>query len=158
MPVLSLAFVQPTVPTEADAVAARQSSRTLAKLLEGQETHTLHLHVQGDKEAAEFVDIDVSGAAMHLLVRLLEEMGKGNAVTVVSTQRELTPQQAAAFLGMSRTLLTSLLDRKEIPYRYVGSHKRIRFSDLLAYRAEQERCHQALNELTAQAQELDLAY
>jgi predicted glycosyltransferase len=59
---------------------------------------------------------------------------------------------------MSRTLLTSLLDRHEIPFRYVGSHRRVRLQDLLTFRAEQERRHQAMNELTTQAQELNMGY
>ena len=59
---------------------------------------------------------------------------------------------------MSRPLLSRLLDDKEIPFRYVGAHKRIRFADVAAFRTEQERRYQILDELTAQAQELNMGY
>jgi excisionase family DNA binding protein len=153
MPTLLETIDEPIAPSEADTATARQSSRQLARLLKGHSADTLHLHVPGEE-----TEVAVSGAALRVLVKVLEEMGKGHAVTVLSAQQELTPQQAANFLGMSRTLLTNLLDRQEIPFRYVGSHRRVRFQDLLTFRAEQERRHQAMNELTAQAQELNMGY
>ena len=143
-----------------DTVTAQQSSRELARLLKGHEGDTLRLHVQSAEpnDGADVADIAVSGAALRVLVQVLEEMGKGHTVTVLSARQEMTPQQAANLLGMSRTLLTSLLARGEIPFRYVGSHKRIRVPDVLAFRAAQESRHQILNELTAQAQELNMGY
>nr|WP_309690793.1 helix-turn-helix domain-containing protein [Armatimonas sp.] len=150
MPTLLDPITKPVAPNDTETASARQ----LARRLKGHETDTLHVRVEG----VEGVDMLISGTALRLFVQVLEAMGKGHAVTVLSAQQELTPQQAAAFLGMSRTLLTSLLDRREIAFRYVGTHRRIRFDDLLAFHTEQERRHKALDELTQQAQELNMGY
>ena len=154
MPALLEPVANATQPSEHDTATARRSSRQLAGLLKGNAAEILHLRVQGSEET----DLMVSGTALRLFVQVLEEIGKGNTVTVISAQQELTPQQAARFLGMSRTLLTTLLDRQEIPFRYVGSHRRVALSDLFAFRAEPERRHQVMSELTAQAQELNMGY
>lgn len=153
MPALLEPLTQ-TAPTEADATAARHASRQLAQLLKGHEAETLPLRIGADDAAA----VPVSGAALRVLVDVLEAMSKGHTVTVLSAEQELSPNEAAVYLGMSRPLLSRLLDDKEIPFRYVGAHKRIRFSDVAAFRTEQERRYQILDELTAQAQELNMGY
>lgn len=151
------ALLEPLVhaaPTEADAATARHASRQLAQLLKGHETETLPLRIGADDSAS----VPVSGSALRVFVQVLEAMSKGHTVTVLSAEQELSPNEAAAFLGMSRPLLSRLLDDKEIPFRYVGAHKRIRFADVAAFRTEQERQHQILDDLTAQAQELNMGY
>lgn len=69
-----------------------------------------------------------------ILVRAVEELARGNAVSIVPVQHELTTQQAADILGVSRPHLIKLLDREHIPYHLVGTHRRIRIDDLMRYR------------------------
>jgi excisionase family DNA binding protein len=98
-------------------------------------------------------------AATRLLSHLLVEMSQGSAVTVIPIHAELTTQQAADFLNVSRPHLIALLQAKEIPHHRVGTHRRVRFADVYAFKEkfEQQR-RSAMGELAAQAQDLSMGY
>jgi len=141
---------EPVSPSVEDIQLAKASSRRLAPFL----NQNLKVRIAGTKE-----QVELPAVAVRLLVDLLSEMAEGNAVTLIPIHAELTTQQAADLLNVSRPFLIRQLEEGEIPYRKVGTHRRVMFSDLMEYkhRIDSER-HEALDELAAQAQELDMGY
>jgi excisionase family DNA binding protein len=92
-----------------------------------------------------------------LLARLVHELARGNAVTIIPVQAELTTQQAADLLNVSRPFLVKLLEAGEVPFHFVGTHRRVRFQDLMAYkhRRSNER-RKAIGDLAHASQVLGL--
>ena len=96
-------------------------------------------------------------SAVRLLVRILEEMARGNAVTLIPVHAELTTQEAAEMLNISRPSLIQLLDEGKIDYRRVGTHRRVRFEGLMKYKRGAEAARKAaLEELAAYDQEIGI--
>jgi excisionase family DNA binding protein len=141
-------------PSKADAVLAKVSGTKLAAHLG--RSGDLRLEVKTGTTSEELI---LPTSALRLLVRALAEMGAGNAVALTPIRAELTSQQAADLLNVSRPHLVKLLDEGAIPSRKVGSHRRVRLEDLLAYKREFEaRRRAALEELQALSQDLKMGY
>lgn len=143
-------------PSEADAVLARESSRLLAAHKLGRRA-SVRIRLLDDGDQAETVTVPAS--ALRLFLHLLTEMSQGNAVALIPTHAELTTQQAADLLNVSRPYVVKLLDEGKIPSRTVGKYRRVRFDDLMAYkRKDDEARAKVLDQLTAEAQELGMGY
>jgi excisionase family DNA binding protein len=103
--------------------------------------------------------IELPTAAVGLLARILAEMAQGNAITLIPIHAELTTQQAASMLGVSRPFLIRQMEARKIPFRRIGTHRRIRFQDVMEYKrridADREKI---LDQLAAEAQELKMGY
>ncbi|BAW00581.1 excisionase [Thermus thermophilus] len=94
-----------------------------------------------------------------LFRELLGALLRGEAVRIVPLEAELTTGQAAELLGVSRPYLVRLLEEGKIPHHKVGTHRRVRAKDLLAYlEASRKRGRELLDELIGEAQELGLGY
>lgn len=156
MTVLMLENFETVAPTEADALLARESSRRLATRKLGRRTG-VRMRILDDGEEADTVTVPTS--AVRLFLHLLAEMSQGHAVTLIPTHAELTTQQAADLLHVSRPYLVKLLDQGKIPCRTVGKYRRVRFDDLMAYnRKDDEARAKILDQLTAEAQERGMGY
>jgi excisionase family DNA binding protein len=152
---MSIADLKPCMPSETDTKLAKQSSRTLASVVEPRKP----LHIEVIDEDGHHIDVDLPASAIRLLVDVLKEMAEGNAVTLIPIHAELTTQEAADLLNVSRPFLIGLLDREKIAYRKVGKHRRVLLKDLLAYKERSDRARRtALDALAEEAQELDMGY
>ncbi|MEH1854851.1 MAG: helix-turn-helix domain-containing protein [Nostoc sp.] len=147
---------KPAIPTEEDATLAKTSSQTLASYIRNNDTYRTIKVVQ-DNTTSETVTIPAE--AFRLLVDILAQMAKGNAITLMPVHAELTTQEAADILNVSRPYLVGLLESGEMPYRKVGTRRRVRYQDLIDYKNRIDALRmQTLEELAAQAQELNMGY
>ena len=143
------------VPTDQDTQLALVSSRALAPLLEDGGSSYVHVHLSAD--GAQATQIDLPLPLVRLLMGALKEMAAGNAVTLLPVPAELTTQQAAELLRVSRPSLIKMLDAGKLPYRKVGAHRRVRYEDALLYLAhERARRARVMDELVAETQRLGL--
>lgn len=142
-------------PTADDRQLAREASRQLTRYSDTGEV----LSIQVLEAGQEGETLHIPAAALHLLRDVLVEIAEGNAVTLLPIHAELTTQEAANLLNVSRPYLISLLEAGEVPYHKTGTHRRVRARDVLAYKERTDALRrQALQDLAEQAQELDLGY
>jgi len=146
---------RPIALTEPEVDLARESSATLSPLVsEGSRPLTVRF---AHPESGEPVETTLPSAAVRVLLAALTEMAAGHPVTLVPLQAELSTQQAAELLGVSRPYFVKLLEQGALPYRKVGEQRRVRYQDVLQYLNEyQHQATAAVAELTREAQELGL--
>jgi excisionase family DNA binding protein len=102
-------------------------------------------------------EIELPESILTLLRQAVQVLARGDAVSIVPVQKELTTQQAADLLNISRQYLIRVLDRGEVPFHKVGTHRRLAFSDVMEYkrRRDSERLD-GFDALTQLSQELGL--
>ena len=154
---MSLLLDAPTgpLPTPAEAALAREAGVLLKRVVGKRPRVRLRMELEGSEPDSKAVVLPEM--ATRLLLHILDEMANGNAVALVPMHAELTTQQAADMLNVSRPFLVRLIDEGRLPHRKVGTHRRVRMDDLMAYRrrsdAERER---ALAELAEETRRLRL--
>jgi excisionase family DNA binding protein len=141
-------------PSREDVELARASGQRLAPLARRGRPLTIRVRNAGQEER-----IELPAGAVKLLQAILEDMASGRAITIVPQNAELTTQQAADVLNVSRPFLVQLLGQKKLPFRLVGTHRRVRFEDVLRYKEniDAER-RKVLDQLAAEAQDLKMGY
>jgi excisionase family DNA binding protein len=127
-----LASVRPNAAEVQTAdIAMRRVKRYLANHAEERD---IRVAVGGDPDDT----LSVPRSAVELLARVLAHMAAGQAVSVVPAHAELTTQQAADLLNVSRPYLIGLLDDGKIEYRKVGKHRRVRADSLMDYKRKDD--------------------
>jgi excisionase family DNA binding protein len=139
-----------------EPVRARREERSgIAKL-----SSALHAAVDHPEARCSLVgprgeSIELPAPIFHILARVAEVLARGDAITVVPVHQELTTQQAADLLNISRQYLVRLLEEGKIPHTRTGKHRRLRIDDVLAYKQVRDRERsESLDELTRLSQEL----
>jgi len=152
---MSVALLEPVQPGEGDAATADAALDQVTAYLTRHPDGPSQIRLSVEDDGEELV---VPRGAVELLARILAHMAAGHGVSVVPTHAELTTQQAADLLNVSRPHLIGLLEAGEIDYRKVGKHRRIKVSSLLEYmRADDHRRRAAADELSTLTQEMGLA-
>ena len=141
-------------PGDADAELASRAARRIRDYLAA---HPGADPVSIKGELAGGDTLVVPRAATVMFAQILALLASGQGVQLIPDAAELTTQQAADFLNVSRPYLIGLLEAGEIPYRMVGTHRRVRFEDLHEYRRRDDlKRRQAADELTQLSEELGL--
>ena len=128
-------------------------SKSHSKALK-KKSKTIKLRVDGIDDV-----IEIPLKAMKLFTSIVSNMAEGKAISLMATETELTTQQAANILNVSRPHLVKLLELGEIPFIKVGSHRRVLIEDILVYNAKlKKERRNGLNALAKEAQNLNMGY
>jgi excisionase family DNA binding protein len=139
------------LPTPDETKKASEAMSAMAKALTDDRDLSIAL-----KEADGEVRIELPPALGELMLSVLTHVARGEMVTFVPYGAELTTQKAADLLNVSRPFLTKLLESGQIRFHRVGSHRRVRVNDLLAYKAIRDgKRESALDDLQRLGQEFD---
>lgn len=139
-------------PDETEVSMASEVLPHVREYLAKHHDDVVRLEVTDDHET-----LNLPRSALELLARVLAHMAAGQGVSIVPSHAELTTQQAADLMNVSRPFLIGLLEAGEIEYRTVGKHRRIRAQSLMEYIAADDRTRrEAADELTQLNQEMGL--
>ncbi len=149
----ALAEREPVTLTENERPEAAEAAQKVEVFVEGHKQAPT-MSVTFDKASGR---VTIPLPALALLADILREMSRGNAVMVVPYGKELTTQQAADLLNVSRPYVVKLVETGKLPARKVGPRRRVRFEDLMAFKhADDAQRRKVARLLTQQAEQLDL--
>lgn len=145
-----------SLPSAEEIALAKLSSQELSAVLE----------TSGDVQSFNVVGKDGENHQLHipanavkLMIEVLTQLGQGNSVNITPIHAELTTQEAADMLNMSRPSLIKLLDSGELPHTRTGNRRKVAFVDVMRYKRDiDEKRLAALSELSVLDQELNLGY
>lgn len=138
-----------------EAECAREASAALAEFADAA-SERLTIQVREERTGRQ-MEATVPAGALRVLADALDQFAKGQPVTLVPLDAELTPQQVADLMGVSPRYVVKLLDEGKLPFRVAGEQRRIEYRALVRYLEEYRRgAEAALAEMTAEAQRLGL--
>lgn len=126
-----------------------QGASLLKRRAPGDRVEMLLVHPDGSREK-----VEVSAAATGIIADLLEMASASEAVALLTDDAEISPEDAAAILGISRPLVRRRMDVGDLPFRRVGAHRRLRLADVLALKRRETPVRAALEELRADTEDL----
>lgn len=142
------------LPDRQESELAQRGQRELAAYLSTR-LETQRIAIVGEDDKAHTIELPTS--ALTLLMEILGELASGNAVQIVPVHAELTTQEAANILNVSRPHMVKLLEARKLPFHKTGRHRRVLFADLMEYKKRREQESQdAMQSLADQAQDLGM--
>lgn len=143
-----------SLPAPGEIEAAVRGQRELAAYL-STKMETQKISIQDVDNNTHQIELPTS--SLTLLMSILVELAVGNAVQVVPVHAELTTQEAANILNVSRPHMVKLLENGHLPFHKTGRHRRVLFADLMGYKHQRDQeSTEAMQELADYSQELGL--
>lgn len=145
--------------SEEDVELAKEAQRCLVAALDHSRAVQIALVEDGKKDLAGAPVLKLPPKVLRLFAEVLGSLAQGKAVAVMPKELDISTQEAAMYLNVSRPYFVKLLESGAIPHHKVGAHRRVRFEDVKLYKEQREqRSQQALQELSDQAQEHNMGY
>jgi excisionase family DNA binding protein len=138
---------------EADRRGSREGADILTEIGAGDRIEMAVLHDDGTRDS-----VALSEAAAAIVRDVLAKLADGQRVTLLQEDAELSPEQAAKILGISRPLVVQRMTAGRLPFRYVGAHRRCRLGDVLRLKADEAARRRALDDLAADTEDLMAAH
>jgi excisionase family DNA binding protein len=132
-----------------DRPAVGQGADLLKRRAPADRVEMLLVHPDGSREA-----IEVPAAATGIIADLLEKASASEVVALLTVDTEISPEDAATVLGVSRPLVRRRMDVGDLPFRRIGAHRRVRLADVLALKRREAPVRAALEELRADTENL----
>ena len=136
------------------ALSSLPDFQVVTKRIKSSQKNGVKIKIQ---ESGEFLTIPKK--ALTLLAAIIQNMAEGKTISIIPSHSELSTQQAADLLNVSRPHLIKLLEDKQIPFKKVGSHRRVLLKDITEYLDQLSKQREdQLDFLSKQAQDLNLGY
>jgi len=133
--------------------ADRKNTERLGRLGKGD-----RVEVRITRQAGADQILSLPPEAAALLDVLLDHLLQGDRVAILTDDQELSPNDAATILGISRPLVVHRMDVGDLPFRYVGTHRRAKLKDVLGLRTKIDAEHAAMQALADDADDLRQRY
>ncbi len=133
----------------ADRAGSARSADLLKRRGPADRVEMLVIHWDGTRES-----VVLPPAVAEIMEDLLRQISRGDKVALLADDAEVSPEDAAVILGISRPLVRRRMDAGVLPFRRVGTHRRLRLSDVLDLRRREAPVRAALDELRADTDEL----
>ena len=148
-----------TVLSVEEAEQAKVAQRCIMAALDHSRAHRIAVLDESGQPADGMPAVEVPPKVLRMFAEMLGRMSQRQPFALVPQKYELSTQEAAMVLNVSRPFVVKELEAGRVPYRKVGTHRRILFEDLMVYRDQSRQTSEtALVELAQQAQELNLGY
>lgn len=145
--------------SEEDVELAKEAQRCLVAALDHSRAIKIALVEDGAEDLSAAPMLSLPPKVLRLFAEILGSLAQGKAVSVVPKELDISTQEAAMYLNVSRPHFVKLLESGAIPHHKVGAHRRVRFEDVKQYKElRTQRAQRALQELADQAQDLNMGY
>jgi excisionase family DNA binding protein len=154
---MAIELLQPPA-TEEEAKLAQAAQRCIMASLDHSRAQKIVL-VSDDEDRAAAPVLELPPQALRFFADMLGLMAQRQPITVVPIKHELSTQEAAGLLNVSRPFVIKQIEQGHLACRKVGRHRRVEFEELMRFKQQmRQESEQALQDLTALSQELGIGY
>ena len=154
-----MANVIDRLDSKEDVELAKEAQRCLVAALDHSHAVQIALVEDGKRDLTAAPVLTLPPKVLRLFAEVLGSLAQGKAVAVMPKELDISTQEAAMFLNVSRPYFVKLLESGAIPHHKVGTHRRVKLEDVKRYKEQRTaRSQKALQDLADQAQELNMGY